>query len=1096
MKKIKKLLSLTLALAMLPFSAVGVSAEKESGIGNLAFTAWTLNRYTANTPWDETVDTVEVTPDGGYNGTSGLAVDYNSAKEGGRYMMLSSALSSQLQKGSTYRVSVRYKSDKGYFAVRFNSNAGWKHDSLVGADKTYTFETENGWTKAYKNITPDVALHTVMLAFDRPEATAVIDDLSVQLMVDTNSDGVLDTPSGTELVPDSGFSQYDFSYDFAPEYAAYASTSWKWENYGLNGTPGGQAQLTKKYAHSGDYSLYIKGEKADGYMGVEPTTRVSFVAGKSYLVEFYAMCLNKNVKFNADWTTLSAPSLMEEGAIDSKGWKKYSAVLKPTANSRFWMVVDHAEEMLLDDMSIYLLDDSGNPTGNNLVADGGFEAFKMNYTFDIEEDIYTSIGWKWENAGLNGTPGGSAQITKKYAHDGNYSLYIKGEKADGYMGVEPNTKVSFKGGKSYIVEFYAKCLNQNVKFNADWTTLSQPILMESGEPDSNGWIKYSTVLKPTANSRFWMIVDHAEEMLLDDISIYLLDENENKTGSNLVEDSGFEMTSEPAEDKYTFADWKVFKSQDALGENHYIEPSSKESKNGDYSMHVVYPSLLTSNYYMLATKAGSFPIGTYLVEYYIKGSGKGLRVSTGFGNNIDSSRADASGNYEDWTLVQSILPVTRDNNTFMFIAQSGDNMYIDDLKVYPVTAKDDATEISLTNYEISGESIIDDGFENVVDVLADEKVVNLVAAPVSEGNKLSISWSNPMSSKIEDIRLYLNNEEKGIDSPDMSYGAFNQIVVDGLTNYIEYDVKLVVTIDGQDYTFTTTGTPDDLGNEIYFGSWSSERVAGADVTAEKDNSGNTSIRIKSNVENADVNLTSEGITLRVDTEYVLKFKYKAENVADFSVSQDCNLNGTDVNSKTQIISDNTTTNNWVEKEITLAPEGVYDETDMDDTTYRSTITFLVGNGSLWIDDVELYAIINYELDDENLISGGDFEFGDYQISEPEFNLVAEDGAKTPVTEIKAGKIEVTTKIRNLAKGDSFTPAVIVALYNGTRLEKSVAIAEKNVKESSIILPAEEFTTSITVPALEGNDYSIKVMYWNGLDSLEPLADYDVLKAVK
>jgi len=155
----------------------------------------------------------------------------------------------------------------------------------------------------------------------------------------------------------------------------YAQNTWKYENIGLKDTEGGYMKLTGKYAHSGDYAMYMKGENGDGYMIVQPRTTVPFKAEKSYKIEFYAMCTNGATQVTAEWERFGTinGNAWTKSAPDSKGWIKHSRTVTINANrGNIWFLLDAADEVIIDDISVYILDENGNPTGNNLV-DGDFE---------------------------------------------------------------------------------------------------------------------------------------------------------------------------------------------------------------------------------------------------------------------------------------------------------------------------------------------------------------------------------------------------------------------------------------------------------------------------------------------------------------------------------------------------------------------------------------------------------------------------------------------------------------------------------------------------------------------------------------------------
>lgn len=950
MKIGKKLLSAALAVSMLATAAVNASAaaEKKSGM-SYKFNAWSYNQVTGNTPWNAEQDYMRVITNGGYNGTSGLEVNIGSPIEANRYLMMTNTLSSKMASGSTYRVKLRYKG-AGNFALVFN----WGNRANASSYKVES--TDGDWKYVYKDITRTADATWVGILCDNVQNN-VIDDISIQLLTDTNDDGTPDTPDGVELVTDPGFSNYKTSYTFdvSDEAGKFTTNSWNYDNVGLKDTEGGKIQISKKYAHSGDYSMYIKGETADGYMTVQPKTRASIALGNSYYIEFYAMSVNNSAEVTSGWNRFGTISGWTKSAPDENGWIKYSKTVTLAADSKYgadslWFLIDRAESILVDDVSVQLVVD-GKPSGNNLIADGGFEDTIVN----LAEKEYDLSVWK------------------KHYHDSD---------------------------------------------------------------------------------------------------------------SNVI-------------------------TADTWNYTYFAEPTKKEAYDGDYSLHMVHPTAVEANQYILVRQEGlNLPAGDYYMSMYVKGKSSTTDICMSTSGAMSGNRKRPNGTFNDWTKKEFIITETTDRNGLDIIAMGAVDLYIDKIEIYSAEAADSSAAISLTNYKTTGENLLKEGsFENSKLKLYS----NLVAYPTIAGKSVNISWNNPESYYIDDIKLYVNGNLTRNTVIDTSYGAFNQMFVGGLSNYKTYPVELVITINGVEYKYTTTVTPDDKGSAISFDKWRSLRTETKSgsynvypnfvVSDEKEDNGNTVMRINTNIPkvtpNVYANLISKELTLRVDTEYVLKFKYKAENVFSFSVRQDCDINDSIINNKQPVITTNTTTDGWIEKEILLKPEGVYDDEDMDDTTYTSAFLFLVedATGSVWLDDVELYEI-DYlgNLGTTNLISGGDFEFADYTIGEAEYNLIADDGKATPITSLQAGNIEVTAKIKNNAMGDEFKAAVIVALYNGTKLEK-FSIAEKTVSESSVSLPADEFTASINVPSQEDNNYKLKVMYWNGTDSLDPLTGIDTLEAI-
>lgn len=158
------------------------------------------------------------------------------------------------------------------------------------------------------------------------------------------------------------------------------------------------------------------------------------------------------------------------------------------------------------------------------------------------------------------------------------------------------------------------------------------------------------------------------------------------------------------------------------------------------------------------------------------------------------------------------------------------------------------------------------------------------------------------------------------------------------------------------------------------------------------------------------------------------------------------------------------------------------------TEYTNTIFLSVTGlvGDLWIDNVALYAV-----DDEgkriegmgNLLGDDNMEFDEYEVKPASFKMNGET-----IDHTAAGKVDVSTEIRNYAKGDSFNVAVFTAVYNGKELV-SVEKMQKNITEKPEYMSGEVFSNQVTV---DNANSTVKVMYWNGADLITPVADAAVL----
>ena len=160
-----------------------------------------------------------------------------------------------------------------------------------------------------------------------------------------------------------------------------------------------------------------------------------------------------------------------------------------------------------------------------------------------------------------------------------------------------------------------------------------------------------------------------------------------------------------------------------------------------------------------------------------------------------------------------------------------------------------------------------------------------------------------------------------------------------------------------------------------------------------------------------------------------------------------------------------------------------------------------GEAEFYIDDISVVAVGGAEnlMPDggfgEVVIPGQEPEEPDvpdeptvkYEISNPVFKGLTAAG------NLQEGTVEVSVAVRNLAMGNNFEPIMLIALYNGTRL-CDVSSLQKGVTQfADELIPTDDFVLTIDVPELtETSDYKLRIMYWDGLDTLEPLGEIDTL----
>lgn len=744
---------------------------------------------------------------------------------------------------------------------------------------------------------------------------------------------------------------------------------------------------------------------------------------------------------------------------------------------------------------------------------------KAASAFDVSGESYVSNSWNKVS--------GTAQITSRYARSGNYALYVNRSTTDARMDLKTIPTMNEAG--EYTVEFWFKGSYQyawNVFVNRLWAWSSAHNkhfgAYTKGETDAEGWTKYSYTFTltdaqaATNDAQPFKVYATAStaEFVIDDITLYKSSDT-NKT--NLLSDGGFEDSYPGVAMEaglYSFNNWN------RLSGTAYPTKSAARGGKG-YSLYVNRSTTdvrIDNKTVPVMNEAGD-----YTVEFWFKGSF--TNTWDVFVNRLwawSSAHNIHFGGYtagevddEGWTkysytfTLTDAQAATADAQPFKVVANNtAASFYIDDIVLYKSS---DANKTNL---------LTDGSFEDVTVLSSAVTPTNLMAYPVNGGGALNISWTNPTSVAIAKSEIYLDGEKQTVSGISNAASAFNQVAISGLKNNREYEVKLVMYICGNKYEYTTTGTPDARGPEFSVGDWTVTRFNLSGIHSNfipaidtgVGTSNNTSFKMNINIPTATSNLypnIRQAVTVRRDTQYQFSFKAKTENIErlyiiaqyldykeDGSVAYGSWVPVYFISGKGKVTSD------WTEYkavfgENVVSTDGTYnfyDAGDTTDKTYAANIRIVadIGVGNIWIDDVEMKALSPW--DDggtygDNLIRNGGFDYT-YEVLEPTYKLITEEGSEV-ISNLVEGNIEVTAKVKNYTM-DNYDTAVIVALFDGDELE-SVTPMERKLNSSSVAIPAEEFTTNVRVPALDTGNYCIKVMYWNGIGSMEPINSVDELK---
>lgn len=769
---------------------------------------------------------------------------------------------------------------------------------------------------------------------------------------------------------------------------------------------------------------------------------------------------------------------------------------------------------------------------------GVMSLMTVQATFASAAESYTAyqkpyvLDGGWVMAVRNFVQGDSAGIYMNDAHEGDNSYCVTISQKVSGKKIEMRADVSkgVTGAGTYRLGFWYKGAgNPPMTANMDWATNTvQSWVQTAGE---DGWrYAYGDITTSKAMKTLYIILEQQCSLLIDDVSLKKIDANGNAISEEIIQNGGFEACA--YKEDYEANGWSTTYRQTANypwvydKEVDFPSITSGIKRNGEHALLLSYGATTGSErYFRFINSKMKLPAGNYVIEYWGKGSyADNYTIRAGlFWNDsriIDigvhkTSTVDNDG----WTRFGREFSVAANDTSeysLEFLVQKSCTMVIDDFKLYEKSNPD-------VNLIPNGD------FEDCKWV--DKKsLVNPIAYPIAAGSGATVSWKNPDNASISDIKIYVDDVEQTDFVADNNALAYNQYVITGLENGKEYTIKLVHTVGGDEYTKELAVVPEEGREKNFAGNqplkdwniWHQDRETdgivyyanmSADIDSQEKYSGNSSFKLSANMNTIPGNVyayISQNLKLNRNAMYRIKFKYKTDNVGRFNLIQTATVyedkdDPTTVHNyftQTSIINNDGTTSGWKEfsaiLNLTTDDAGnnyqVYDVNK--DEEYNTSIRFLVEKavGSLWIDDVEIYEVDPW--DDataigENLIKNPGFEFLPYTIFDPEYSIVLDDNMELPTDYLESGMVKVTAKIKNVNAGDDLETSVIMALYNGEKLEQ-LSITEKAIDEQAFYIPADEYSTIFNVPELTGGNYKIKVMYWNGLDTMQPIGEIDEL----
>ncbi len=961
-----------------------------------------------------------------------------------------------------------------------------------------------------------------------------IDDLEI-VMRDSETGGW----STKNLVTNGGFEIPKVEYNICGQ---LADARWPSTNYSGDGwTDELKAKnilaLTDTDAHTGNTALYMKRE---GVSSVSTVARLvvnlkeTIPAGSVINISYWKKGDGSITRYGWDE---KYTAYMNTGTTDANGWTYKSRGEensdKPTVDvSTIYFYLSSEAECLIDDLSIKV----------------GDKEYVNNGSFDIieEEPIVPELSTTHDYAVWSVpdyfTGDGDAEnnfigLTSSAAHSGAYSMYFKQGNTDtGAVKVRIPLKKAIPNGTSIMVSWWDKVISgdptmQRYLGGPEGISNNESFAHKADNKDGTGWrYRYrDSVLGTGANDgwgtktvsetsttwdcpggmtflELYLHSSYIGEILIDDVSVVANGE-EYVINSNLEDVIAIDV-----DDRNRAQAWTENYRNITNKATNYMTVTSETARTGNNSLFSHFETATESNVYIdyrqhIDVEAGK----TYVIEAWVKGhlyDSNSIRFrriedpDNWYADlNADSAKEiDANG----WTRYEAEYTPTASGDCFIgILAESKNIAYIDDMAIY---AKDDETKENL---------FVNGGFEEV-QVLERTNFINPICYPVQAGKALNITWKNPYSENISSTKIFVNGAEKTDAVIDLTAEAFNSVLVDGLDNGKEYEIKIVSVVDGEEVECNMTGIPFDSSSThllSYIGNYptSTWKVHKWDYAPNYANfvtaldsevvaSGEYAFSMTANIPDVKSNiypgLAQELKGLKRNTEYVLTFKYKADGVTAINISNDAQVDGVLLAPDKSVIAP--INGDWQTKSVNIVKDGgeIYDFFAPDEDVYDTTlfITSTQMTGTLWIDDVELYEI-DFDTNKPtgaNLIADGGFEYTDtFVIEEPEYAIEGVDGWEN-ITELMSGKIKVTSRIRNFAAGNGMNTCVVVAVYDGNKLI-DVKYSEKAVNETPYALPAEEYSMMVEVPEQYEN-CEIKVLYWDGIGTMKTLDSFSSLKA--
>jgi len=490
---------------------------------------------------------IRVSKNVSYNGEASLLIrnNLNSAKSD-TFQQVGPKLSPEMESGKTYKFSYwEYAVNAGWYAAGYGGR--WGNPHYEGTPGT------SGWKQRDMTFTVGDNVEDIRFQFDNGTEAMYIDLVEVY-EIDENGNRI-----GNNLVINPSF-EVDIT---APTEAT-----------GVKAVADGNGNTTISFVKASDTEYVYIYEDFEGEANVvaasigDSVTIPGQETGKEYKVVSVDSLGNESegVTVAAKVVNIAPKNFMAAGRDRSLSvsWRnpERSDITSITVYDKDGNVVS-GENVSLESGACNYIDIGNLSNGTRYIysikityADG------TEYTGECISNELNDLGATWFGTpkgtqglygwseGVSGIPHVKMSVTNEVSHSGSASLFVRsnlsGAIAHTYQNFGPDIAGTLTPGAKYRFTFWAKGVNANVYYASYGSRHDAGTESVSDTPGTRDWIQksFDFVATEDANKLPYFQFDNGyEELYIDDVSVYLLDENGNTTGNNLLINGGLEYNT-------------------------------------------------------------------------------------------------------------------------------------------------------------------------------------------------------------------------------------------------------------------------------------------------------------------------------------------------------------------------------------------------------------------------------------------------------------------------------------------------------------------------------------------------------------------------